>query len=126
MDHLLPHRASALFSSNPNPNALLSPPLSIHFSPSYVSTPHPSFVGIPLKQSNPTTLCHSTNPGSPDSESDPPLENTNSDVGATFSKAQDKMQIFLAVLFWMSLFFWNCALDGKNDDGPNMKSRFKR
>ncbi|XP_022145821.1 uncharacterized protein LOC111015178 [Momordica charantia] len=43
---------------------------------------------------------------------------------AFFSKFQDRVQIFFAVLFWMSLFFWTSVLDGKNR--PNKGSRFRR
>ncbi|XP_062089858.1 uncharacterized protein LOC133796385 [Humulus lupulus] len=45
-------------------------------------------------------------------------------LAASFSKFQDRMQIFFAVLFWMSLFFWTCAWDERNR--PNKGSRFRR
>ncbi|GMI78107.1 hypothetical protein HRI_001480000 [Hibiscus trionum] len=42
------------------------------------------------------------------------------------SRFQDRARIFFAVLFWMSLFFWYSALDGRNSDKPNKGSRFRR
>ncbi|KAF9614969.1 hypothetical protein IFM89_021399 [Coptis chinensis] len=87
-----------------------------------------SFPGFSSKLSNSSAICFATNPGSPSPGSDPPPEKhfvTTSSLGETFSKFQDKTQIFFAVLFWMSLFFWNCAWDGRND-GPNKKSRSGR
>ncbi|XVF26582.1 hypothetical protein REPUB_Repub14bG0030100 [Reevesia pubescens] len=42
------------------------------------------------------------------------------------SRFQDRAQIFFAVLFWMSLFFWSSAWDGRNSGGPNKGSRFRR
>ncbi|KAF5190318.1 Sodium channel protein type 10 subunit alpha like [Thalictrum thalictroides] len=89
---------------------------------------HHSFFGIHSKTSHLWGVCYATNPGSPLPESDPPPEKhstTTSDIGATFSKVQDRMQIFFAVLFWMSLFFWKCAWDGRDDDDPTKKSRFR-
>ncbi|KOM27296.1 uncharacterized protein LOC124829316 isoform X1 [Vigna umbellata] len=65
-----------------------------------------------------------TSPGSPL----PPSDNNSSnlkgaDVGASLSKIQDRIQIFFAVLFWLSLFFWASAWDGRNR--PNKGSRFR-
>ncbi|KAJ6342639.1 hypothetical protein OIU78_010550 [Salix suchowensis] len=47
---------------------------------------------------------------------------------ATLSRLQDRVQIFLAVLFWMSLFFWASVWDGKNNGKGrlNKGSRPKR
>ncbi|XP_022720904.1 uncharacterized protein LOC111278569 [Durio zibethinus] len=42
------------------------------------------------------------------------------------SRFQDRVQIFFAVLFWMSLFFWSSAWDGRNSGRPNKGSRFRR
>ncbi|WCJ40553.1 hypothetical protein M5689_021467 [Euphorbia peplus] len=49
-------------------------------------------------------------------------------IAATLSRFQDRVQIFFAVLFWMSLFFWASASDGKNNGSgrPNKGSRFGR
>ncbi|KAK7255234.1 hypothetical protein RIF29_28640 [Crotalaria pallida] len=60
---------------------------------------------------------------------DPPPGNdsgklTGADLAASLSKIQDRVQIFFAVLFWMSLFFWYSAWDGRNR--PNKGSRFRR
>ncbi|KAJ6715258.1 TRANSMEMBRANE PROTEIN [Salix viminalis] len=49
-------------------------------------------------------------------------------IAATLSRLQDRVQIFLAVLFWMSLFFWASVWDGKNNGKGrlNKGSRPKR
>ncbi|CAK9310401.1 unnamed protein product [Citrullus colocynthis] len=63
----------------------------------------------------------------PPPDSDPPPEEDPirlTGFPAILSKFRDRVQIFLAVLFWMSLFFWTSALDGKNR--PNKGSRFRR
>ncbi|KAK7294090.1 hypothetical protein RJT34_16973 [Clitoria ternatea] len=69
--------------------------------------------------------CRAAAPGPPPS----PPENDSTrlqeaDVAASLSKIQDRIQIFFAVLFWMSLFFWASAWDGRNR--PNKGSRFRR
>ncbi|XP_016562859.2 uncharacterized protein LOC107861955 isoform X1 [Capsicum annuum] len=75
--------------------------------------------------------CRATSAGPPSPpQTEPPDndENSSSSPGimASFSKAQDTMRIFFAVLFWMSLFFWYSVWDGKNDGRPNKGSRFRR
>jgi len=45
-------------------------------------------------------------------------------VAASLSKFQDRVQIFFAVLFWMTLFFWASAWDGRNR--PNNGSKFRK
>ncbi|CAJ1951281.1 unnamed protein product [Sphenostylis stenocarpa] len=69
--------------------------------------------------------CRAASPGPPL----PPSDNDSrhlkaADVGASLSKIQDRIQIFFAVLFWLSLFFWASAWDGRNR--PNKGSRFRR
>ncbi|CAA6665626.1 unnamed protein product [Spirodela intermedia] len=39
-----------------------------------------------------------------------------------FSRSQDVLRVFFGVLFWMSLFFWSCAWDGRSSIGPNKRS----
>ncbi|KAF6156679.1 hypothetical protein GIB67_017815 [Kingdonia uniflora] len=79
---------------------------------------------------NSSGRCQATNPRTSSPESDPPpgkdTPPLNSDMEDTFSMIQDKVQIFLAVLFWMSLFFWTCAWDDRNDGRPTKGSRFRR
>ncbi|RDX63537.1 hypothetical protein CR513_58028, partial [Mucuna pruriens] len=69
--------------------------------------------------------CRAASPGPPL----PPSGNDSrhlkgADVATSLSKIQDRIQIFFAVLFWMSLFFWASAWDGRNR--PNKGSRFRR
>ncbi|KAI4331208.1 hypothetical protein MLD38_029414 [Melastoma candidum] len=45
-------------------------------------------------------------------------------IGSSAAKLLDSVQIFLAVLFWLSLFFWSCAWDGR--DRPSKGSRWRR
>ncbi|KAK4362192.1 hypothetical protein RND71_017433 [Anisodus tanguticus] len=75
--------------------------------------------------------CWATSAGPPSPpHTEPPNneEDTSSSPGImeSFSKAQDTVQIFFAVLFWMSLFFWYSVWDGKNDGRPNKGSRFRK
>ncbi|KAJ9179040.1 hypothetical protein P3X46_010868 [Hevea brasiliensis] len=92
--------------------------------------PHLSFV----LRSNPNArLCclHAALSPQPPPESDPPPEKDlvrPKGIFASFSRLQDRVQIFLAVLFWMSLFFWSSAWDGRNNGRgrPNKGSLFRR
>ncbi|KAH9610618.1 hypothetical protein KSS87_002178 [Heliosperma pusillum] len=53
--------------------------------------------------------CRAATPG-------PPPDNEPRQIGMTarFSRLWDTMQIFFAVFFWMSLFFWASASDRNN------------
>ncbi|KAL4290260.1 hypothetical protein GQ457_14G005460 [Hibiscus cannabinus] len=93
----------------------------------FPTTIHPLRRPIPLPvrlRSNSTAhppRCISAGPRPPSPpDSDPP-----GFVGK-LSRFQDRAQIFFAVLFWMSLFFWYSAWDGRNSDKPNKGSRFRR
>ncbi|XP_013676089.1 uncharacterized protein LOC106380803 [Brassica napus] len=58
----------------------------------------------------------------------PPPENTTQLEGlvGAVTRVQDRVKIFLAVLFWMSLFFWVTVTDGRGKGGKGKKgSRFK-
>ncbi|KAI6689945.1 hypothetical protein NL676_026773 [Syzygium grande] len=59
-------------------------------------------------------------------EPGPPPENGSrrfrSDA-ASLSRLQDSVQIFFAVLFWMSLFFWASAWDRRNRPSKGSRSR---
>ncbi|KAJ8755913.1 hypothetical protein K2173_024458 [Erythroxylum novogranatense] len=53
----------------------------------------------------------------PPPQTDPPPENGSNrlkGVAVSMSRLQDRVQIFLAVLFWMSLFFWASVWDKRN------------
>ncbi|KAB1218699.1 hypothetical protein CJ030_MR3G026579 [Morella rubra] len=92
---LHPHRPSLCFPSNPH-------------------------------SSRPCRPCQAASPGPPQ-DSDPPSQSekvTLTGFAASLSKFQDRVQIFLAVLFWMSLFFWASAWDGRSR--PNKGSRSRR
>ncbi|KAF7135668.1 hypothetical protein RHSIM_Rhsim08G0213600 [Rhododendron simsii] len=104
----------------PRPQAnfsLLSTNLVLPFSP------HPHCLS-PSNLNPRRSRCRAANPRSPPPPESklPPTEGPE----ATFARLQDAVQIFLAVLFWMSLFFWASAWDGRNDDRPNKGSRFRR
>ncbi|KAH8520888.1 hypothetical protein Peur_039670 [Populus x canadensis] len=80
---------------------------------------------------SPTTRlrrCHAALSPLPPPQSDPPPGKDPQGIAATLSRLQDRVQIFLAVLFWMSLFFWASVWDGKNNGRGrlNKGSRFKR
>nr|CAD1822135.1 unnamed protein product [Ananas comosus var. bracteatus] len=42
------------------------------------------------------------------------------------SRVQDRVRIFFAVLFWMSLFFWASACDGRDKPRNKKKFRFRK
>ncbi|XP_028767311.1 uncharacterized protein LOC114725021 [Neltuma alba] len=73
-------------------------------------------------------LCRSSRPGRPPPHRIDPPPGDDSGSLKGFAEAlvrlQDRVRIFLAVLFWMSLFFWASAWDGRNR--PNKGSRFKK
>ncbi|XP_048129747.1 uncharacterized protein LOC125313750 [Rhodamnia argentea] len=59
-------------------------------------------------------------------ESGPPPKNGSRglrSVAASLSRFQDSVQIFFAVLFWMSLFFWASAWDRRNRPSKGSRSR---
>ncbi|XP_018488599.1 uncharacterized protein LOC108859216 isoform X1 [Raphanus sativus] len=66
-------------------------------------------------------------PPSPPSPDPPPPENTNQLEGivGAVTEIQDRVKIFLAVLFWMSLFFWVTVVDGMGKGKGKKGSRFK-
>ncbi|CAA7057928.1 unnamed protein product [Microthlaspi erraticum] len=57
----------------------------------------------------------------------PPPENTTQLAGLVRSvtRIQDRVKIFLAVLFWMFLFFWVTVTDGRGKGKGKKGSRFK-
>ncbi|XP_058195875.1 uncharacterized protein LOC131312135 isoform X2 [Rhododendron vialii] len=83
----------------------------------------------PPSASNPCR-CRAVSPGrQPPPESEPPNgkdPSPSEGLTATFARLQDTVQIFFAVLFWMSLFFWSSVWDGRNNNGPGKGSRFRR
>ncbi|XP_021906629.1 uncharacterized protein LOC110821196 isoform X2 [Carica papaya] len=46
-------------------------------------------------------------------------------IAGTFSRIRDRVQIFFAVFFWLSLFFWASVGDGSHSGRPKKGSRFK-
>ncbi|KAI9110266.1 hypothetical protein K1719_018708 [Acacia pycnantha] len=69
----------------------------------------------------------SSGPPPPPPRTDPPPGDSPRQlqgISTSLSKTKDRVQIFFAVLFWMSLFFWASAWDGSN--GPNKGSRRRR
>ncbi|XP_054781304.1 uncharacterized protein LOC129288649 [Prosopis cineraria] len=75
-----------------------------------------------------SALCRSSRPGRPPPRRvDPPPGNDSRHLigfAGALVRLQDRVRIFFAVLFWMSLFFWASAWDGRNR--PNKGSRFKK
>ncbi|KAI9074742.1 hypothetical protein K1719_043274 [Acacia pycnantha] len=71
-----------------------------------------------------SVICRSSRPGRPPPHRIDPSPGHLTGFAGALVRLQDRVQIFLAVLFWMSLFFWASAGDGRN--GPNKGSRFKK
>ncbi|KAG6593392.1 hypothetical protein SDJN02_12237, partial [Cucurbita argyrosperma subsp. argyrosperma] len=114
--------------------AVTAPAIAIPLFSSFHAPPEISFSPLHHRRSS---LLLSSNPCAksavctaavrPPPDSDPPPDEDPirlKGFPAIFSKFGDRVQIFFAVLFWMSLFFWTSALDGKNR--PNKGSRFRR
>ncbi|XP_010503432.1 PREDICTED: uncharacterized protein LOC104780618 [Camelina sativa] len=67
-------------------------------------------------------------PPSPPGPDPPPPEDTTQLEGlvGAVTRIQDRVKIFLAVFFWMSLFFWVTVTDGRGKGkGKKGSSRFK-
>ncbi|KAE7997330.1 hypothetical protein FH972_001975 [Carpinus fangiana] len=90
--------------------------------------PHRPSISFPSnpRAPQPRRPCHAASPGPPpDSDPRPPNDPVSrTGLAASLSKFQDRVQIFFAVLFWMSLFFWASAWDGRSR--PNKGSRFRK
>ncbi|PKI37467.1 uncharacterized protein LOC116200175 [Punica granatum] len=73
---------------------------------------HRPFLPYPLSRPG---LCRAASPGP--GEPGPPSDDRPlrlKGIGSSLSKLTSTVQIFFAVLFWMSLFFWASAWDGRN------------
>lgn len=79
---------------------------------------------FPSKRNSLSGRCHATGP-----KSEPPSEKHLSPISGvtmSFTRFQDTLRIFFAVLFWMSLFFWSSIWDGGNGGRPNKPSQFRK
>ncbi|KDP37087.1 hypothetical protein JCGZ_06143 [Jatropha curcas] len=108
-------------------------PLNLQSHPSLLFPINPSRPFLPPRPNPNARLrsLYSALSPQPPTQPDPPPEKDPvrpKGIAATFSRFQDRVQIFLAVLFWMSLFFWASASGGRNGDSgrPNKGSRFRR
>ncbi|KAG9150944.1 hypothetical protein Leryth_003063 [Lithospermum erythrorhizon] len=109
-----PTATTTLFSTS---NHTLPP--SFHLTRPFTPTPI-----LRLYRCHVTTPTPPPPPPPPESESQPP--SSPSGFSTTISRIQDTTQIFLAVLFWMSLFFWASAWDGRNGDKRSKGPRLRR
>ncbi|CAN6442382.1 unnamed protein product [Victoria cruziana] len=75
------------------------------------------------------TNCHEEKEGPSSSGTENPAENVDTQIAGlalTMHQIQDRARIFFAVFFWMSLFFWACAWDGRNNGPPKSRPWFRR
>ncbi|XP_077229348.1 uncharacterized protein LOC143862223 [Tasmannia lanceolata] len=124
----------SIHSAFHSPRILFPPPL--RFSSSPLSSFLPlnllpcSYLGFPILRTRQRSgLYRVMNAGPPSPKSDEPFDKDPlSTIGleANFYRIRDGAQIFFAVLFWMSLFFWASAWDGRDNGRPNKGSRFRR
>ncbi|XP_039124248.1 uncharacterized protein LOC120260757 [Dioscorea cayenensis subsp. rotundata] len=86
---------------------------------------HPSFSMLTRTCRRPPEPLRATAAGPP---KPPSFRNDDSLSGfeAAFSKIQDRVRIFLAVLFWMSLFFWSSTWDGRDGIRKNKGPKFPK
>ncbi|XP_058113358.1 uncharacterized protein LOC131256503 [Magnolia sinica] len=103
----------------PSAHSRFSLPIHLHL--------RTSFLGFPPQTLTRSVRRHVTNAGPPSPEPEDPLgKDPTTGLEANLYKIQDGVQIFFAVLFWMSLFFWASAWDGSDSGRPNKGSRFRR
>ncbi|KAI3463408.1 hypothetical protein Pfo_020071 [Paulownia fortunei] len=96
-------------------------PISFCSSSSFAINLHRSF---PSKRNSWLGRCQAaSSPPEPPSKKHPP---PYSGVKASLARFQDTLQIFFAVLFWMSLFLWSCAWDGGDSGRRNKGSQFRK
>ncbi|KAI3761516.1 hypothetical protein L1987_51934 [Smallanthus sonchifolius] len=117
---------------HPNPSILTATNPSIHFfsscssSTSRAISSHRWSLLPPRNSKLWRGRCGATSPHPPSPpESEPPPgddQGSNSGSIVSLSRFQEGFQIFCAVFFWMSLFFWSSVWDGRNkgrsDKGP--------
>ncbi|XP_023641316.1 uncharacterized protein LOC111831435 [Capsella rubella] len=107
-------------SSNFYRHSLLSP-----FSPPYqLHCRNISLFAAPRRL---RCLAVAGGPPSPPGPDPPPPEDTTQLEGlvGAVTRIQDRVKIFLAVFFWMSLFFWVTVTDGRGKGKGKKGSRFK-
>ncbi|KAL9254395.1 hypothetical protein AKJ16_DCAP10963 [Drosera capensis] len=115
------------------PRRIISVISSSHFfsvSSTHGAHLHRSFLGLSSNPNLTTRRCR-VFPGPTESPPpDPPPANENqgsaAGIGATLSRFKESVQIFFAVFFWLSLFYWSSAWDDKNKGGGNKGNRFRR
>ncbi|XP_010545894.1 PREDICTED: uncharacterized protein LOC104818136 [Tarenaya hassleriana] len=116
--HRLRHRSvpsSPFFSPSTSP--LFPPPSRLHRQTLLVAAPGSA-----------RCLAVAPGPPSPPGPGPPPPRNTNNlgGIARTISTIEDRVKIFFAVLFWMSLFFWASVSDGRGEGKRKKKgSPFK-
>ncbi|CAN8259193.1 unnamed protein product [Cochlearia groenlandica] len=84
-------------------------------------------ISLPVTRRRLRRLAVGGGSSSPPSPDPPPPENDTQLEGfvGTVTRIQDRAKIFLAVLFWMSLFFWVTVTDGRGKGKGKKGSRFK-
>ncbi|KAL7162293.1 hypothetical protein ACSBR2_042718 [Camellia fascicularis] len=119
----------ALFCLSRTTSTISTPPLRLLSHQNHL----PLTIHLHRSSPNPHRFpgrCLAASPGGPPPpQPDPPTGDDptpSESPTATLSSLQDTMQIFFAVLFWMSLFFWASAWDGRNNGRPGKGSRFRR
>ncbi|KAJ9190033.1 hypothetical protein P3X46_001270 [Hevea brasiliensis] len=124
--------ATTARSAQPPPQAFPKLNAKNYQSPSLIPI-NSQFQFLSLRSNSNSHPCrlHAALSPQPAPQSDPPPEKDPvrpRGIFGTLSRLQDRVQIFLAVLFWMSLFFWASAWDGRNNGGgrSNKGSRFRR
>ncbi|GAB2222361.1 hypothetical protein Drorol1_Dr00013577 [Drosera rotundifolia] len=113
--------------------SVISPSHLFSVSSTHGAHLHRSFLGFSSNPNFATRRCR-VFPGPTESPSppqpDPPPANENqrspAGIGATLSRFKESLQIFFAVFFWLSLFYWSSAWDDKNKGGGNKGNRFRR
>ncbi|XP_020101011.1 uncharacterized protein LOC109718928 [Ananas comosus] len=117
-------------------SSLVASPFRIYFSPACpfvpdlplrpLSLPSPRLL---LRRAPPLPRGSSRRRAAANSGAPPPPGGDSDDLSGLqerISRVQDRVRIFFAVLFWMSLFFWASACDGRDKPRNKKKFRFRK
>ncbi|XP_031487338.1 uncharacterized protein LOC116255606 [Nymphaea colorata] len=83
----------------------------------------------PNRSARHRTNCHEEKDGPSSTGTERLAENDETQItglAMTMHQIQDRARIFFAVFFWMSLFFWACAWDGRNNRPPKSRPWFRK
>ncbi|XP_071711755.1 uncharacterized protein [Rutidosis leptorrhynchoides] len=111
-----------LTATNPHLPSINSLPFC-NISTSKITSSSQRSYQLPSRNSN---LWRGRCGATPPESGPPPGDEQDSSSGSivSLSRLQESAQIFFAVFFWMSLFFWSSVWDGRNNGKSDKGPRF--